>query len=130
MYYLFFPVAHPGTLRPTECPGGRLLGVSGGDGASSGPQLHPHHLCQTQPPRPCQSGVCRVGKLVPDMTPSDMSPKINGFIYKCPDAHFVKVISTALGESAFGLNSNAVSDLLGLVSVCLLVWTLRIPKEK
>lgn len=114
-HFVLFPAAHPGALRPAKCGGGELLGVPGGDGASSGPQLHPHCLGQTQPPRPCQGGVCRVGKLFqPD--PSFKSPQINGFIYKCPDTHFVRAISGALEK-----NSPAVSDLLSLVSVWLSV---------
>lgn len=115
-HFVPFPAAHPGALRPAKCGGGELLGVPGGDGASSGPQLHPHHLGQTQPPRPCQGGVCRVGKLSqPD--PSFKSPQINGFIYKCPDTHFVRAISGALEKTEFPCSQRPTELSLSMASV-------------
>ena len=120
-HFVLFPTAHPVALRPTVCGGGGLLGVPRGDGASSGPQLHPHRLSQTQPPRPRQGGVCRVGKQFSQPDPLPMiSPQINGFIHNCPDGHFVRADSGPLGENPsgcigtklFGLNSPAVNDLL------------------
>lgn len=59
--FIMCPAAHPGALRSALRGRGGLLGVPGGDGAGSGPHLHPHRLSQTQPPRPRQSGICRVG---------------------------------------------------------------------
>lgn len=89
---VLFPAAHTGALRPVLRGGGGLLAVPGGDGASCGSQLHPHRLSQTQPPRPRQSGVCRVGKLLPDL-PTQNSPD------KCPDIIFFRTGSGPLGEN-------------------------------
>lgn len=46
---VLFCAAYPSTLRTALCGGRGLLGKSGGDGASSGSQLHPHRLSQAQP---------------------------------------------------------------------------------
>ena len=56
-----FHTAYSSTLWQALCGNGRLLGTTGGDGTSYGPKLHPHRLGETQPSRPCQSCVCRVG---------------------------------------------------------------------
>ncbi len=48
--FVVFPAAHPGAHRPALRGGRGLLGVPGGDGAGSGPELHPYRLSQTQPP--------------------------------------------------------------------------------
>lgn len=69
-------IAYSSTFRSALCSNGGLLGTTGGDGTTSGSQLHPHILCETQPSWPCSSGLCRVGQLPPSTTHTTKCLKI------------------------------------------------------